>query len=60
MCHLGPFEQRSPRDTRPEEALANIREAAELYIEDLIEAGDRIPDDRDNGTIVIPAPVAVC
>ena len=24
----------------PEEALANIREAAELYVEDLIEAGD--------------------
>jgi len=27
----------------PEEALVNIREAAELYVEDLIEAGEAIP-----------------
>lgn len=30
------------RGHSPEEALANIREAAELYVEDLIEAGDRL------------------
>ena len=30
----------------PEEALANIREAAELYLEDLIHAGDPIPGAR--------------
>lgn len=28
-----------------DEAVANIREAIELYIEDLIEAGDPIPED---------------
>ncbi|HEY4364126.1 MAG TPA: type II toxin-antitoxin system HicB family antitoxin [Bryobacteraceae bacterium] len=32
----------SQGDSR-EEALANIREAAELYIEDCIEAGDPVP-----------------
>jgi predicted RNase H-like HicB family nuclease len=43
----------------PEEALANIREAAELYVEDLIDAGDPIPDNPQDGTIVIPAPAVV-
>ena len=43
----------------PEEALANIREAAELYVEDLVESGDPIPDDPGKGTIVIPAPAVV-
>ena len=30
----------------PEEALTNIREAVELYVEDLVEAGDAIPTDQ--------------
>lgn len=30
----------------PQEALANIREAVELYMEDLIDAGDPIPAGR--------------
>jgi predicted RNase H-like HicB family nuclease len=34
----------SQGDTR-EEALKNIREAADLYIEDCIEAGDPIPSE---------------
>ncbi len=34
----------SQGDSR-EEALANIREAAELYIEDCIEAGDPVPNE---------------
>ena len=42
----------------PEEAPANIREAAELYVEDLIDAGDPIHNPQD-GTIVIPAPAVV-
>ena len=43
----------------PEEALANLREAAALYVDDLIEAGDAIPDDPQEGTIVIPAPAVL-
>jgi predicted RNase H-like HicB family nuclease len=34
----------SQGDTR-EEALANIREAAELYVEDCIASGDPIPEE---------------
>ena len=34
-----------------EEALANIQEAVELYIEDLREAGDPIPVDAERGVI---------
>ena len=37
----------------PEEALANLREAAALFVEDLIEAGDAIPDDPQDATIEI-------
>jgi antitoxin HicB len=39
-----------------EEALANAREAVELYVQDLIEAGEPIPVDIDQGTIELPAP----
>jgi predicted RNase H-like HicB family nuclease len=39
-----------------QEALANIREAVELYIEDLIEAGDPVPVDAELGSIELPAP----
>ena len=35
----------SQGDTR-EEALANIREAADLYIEDCIAAGDPVPTEK--------------
>jgi predicted RNase H-like HicB family nuclease len=39
-----------------EEALANIREAVELYVEDLRAAGDPIPVDADQGTLELPTP----
>lgn len=34
-----------------DEALANIKEAVELYVEDLREAGKPIPVDAEKGTI---------
>jgi predicted RNase H-like HicB family nuclease len=37
------------------EALANIREAVELYVEDLAEAGEPIPTDVE-GAVEIPSP----
>ncbi len=40
----------SQGDTR-DEALANIREAAELYIEDCIEAGDPVPFEAETAQI---------
>ena len=39
-----------------EEALANIKEAVELYVEDLREAGKPIPVDSDKGTVELPTP----
>ena len=42
-----------------EEALANIREAVELYVEDLIEAGEQIPTDSKKGVIVCSNPAVV-
>jgi predicted RNase H-like HicB family nuclease len=39
-----------------QEALANIREAVELYVEDLREAGDPIPVDPDLGALELPTP----
>jgi predicted RNase H-like HicB family nuclease len=41
-----------------EEALANVREAVELYVEDLIEAGERIPGSR-KGVVVRSTPAVV-
>ena len=38
------------------EALANIREAVELYIEDLREAGETIPVDSGQGAVEWPTP----
>ena len=38
------------------EALANIREAVELYVEDLREAGDPIPVDPEHGALELPTP----
>lgn len=40
-----------------EEALANLREAIDLYVQDLIDAGDAIPVDQ--GTIELPDPAVV-
>jgi len=37
-----------------EEALANAREAVELYVQDLLEAGEKIPVEQ--GTIELPEP----
>jgi len=40
-----------------EVALANIREAIDLYVQDLLEAGQSIP--LDQGTIELPEPAVV-
>ena len=42
-----------------EEALTNIQEAVELYVEDLIAAGDIIPDDPEEGVVVRDTPSVV-
>ena len=42
-----------------EEALANVREAIELYIEDLREAGESIPVDPAQGALEWPTPAVV-
>jgi len=39
-----------------QEALANIREAVELYVDDLREAGDPVPVDPDRGALELPTP----
>jgi len=43
----------------PEEALANIREAVELYVEDLREAGEPIPVDPERGAVEWASPSVV-
>ena len=40
-----------------EEALANLREAMDLYVQDLIEAGEQMPVSQ--GTIELPEPALV-
>ena len=40
-----------------EEALANIRDAVELYVEDLRDAGEKIPTDPELGTLELPTPI---
>lgn len=42
-----------------EEALGNIQEAVELYVEDLLEAADAIPVDPENGVIERDTPSVV-
>lgn len=42
-----------------QEALANAREAIELYVEDLREAGEPIPVDPAQGAVEWPAPAVV-
>ncbi len=39
-----------------EEALANVREAIELYVEDLLDAGEPIPLDPEMGAIEWSSP----
>ena len=39
-----------------EEALANIKEAVEFYVDDLREAGQPIPVDSEKGTVERPTP----
>ena len=39
-----------------DEALANVREAIELYIEDLREAGEPVPLDPEGGALAWPTP----
>jgi predicted RNase H-like HicB family nuclease len=42
-----------------QEALANIREAVELYLEDVIEAGEEIPADPERGLVEWDSPAVV-
>ena len=42
-----------------EEALTNIQEAVELYVEDLIGAGDSIPVDPEEGVVMRDTPSVV-
>jgi len=42
-----------------DEALTNIQEAVELYVEDLIAAGDVIPVDPEQGVVVRDTPSVV-
>ena len=42
-----------------QEALANMKDAAEIYIEDMIEAGEIFPTDSDNVEIIDQPAVAV-
>lgn len=39
-----------------EEALVNIREAVELYVEDLVETGETVPIDPAHGVVELPSP----
>ena len=43
----------------PEEALMNIQEAVELYVEDLIEGADGIPVDPEKGVLERDTPCVV-
>jgi predicted RNase H-like HicB family nuclease len=42
----------------PEEALTNIEEAVELYVEDLLAGGEPIPTDRELGAVEWSSPPA--
>jgi predicted RNase H-like HicB family nuclease len=42
-----------------EEALANVREAVELYVEDMIESGEQIPVGSRKGVVVRSTPAVV-
>ena len=42
-----------------EEALSNIKDAAEIYIEDMIEAGEELPSPSDKIEIIDEPAVAV-
>lgn len=41
------------------EALANIREAIELYVEDLIDAGEPVSPDEELGVVELQSPSVV-
>ena len=45
--------------TTYKEALVNIQEAVELYVEDLLEAANSIPVDSENGVIERDTPTVV-
>jgi predicted RNase H-like HicB family nuclease len=42
-----------------DEALANVRKAVELYVEDLRESGSRISIDPELGGLELPTPAVV-
>ena len=41
------------------EALANIQEAVELYVDDLVESGKEVPVDLASGTIEVHSPAVL-
>ena len=43
----------------PQEALTNIQQAIELYVEDLIEAGEAVPVDPEKGAVHWESPSVV-
>ena len=43
----------------PEEALTNVQEAVELYVEDLLASGEPIPLDPEKGAVEWPSPSVV-
>ncbi len=42
-----------------DEALANIKEAVELYVEDLLAAGGKVPANAEHGVVELPSPAVV-
>lgn len=42
-----------------EEAIANCREAVDLYVQDLIEAGEPVLVDAEQGTVELSSPAVV-
>lgn len=42
----------------PEEAIENIKEAIELYLEDLIESDEEIPEDNYESMVLVALPVS--
>lgn len=42
-----------------EEALTRIREAVELYVEDLVASGEAVPVDTEQGAVEVPSPAVL-
>ena len=44
----------------PQEALANIRDAAEVYVDDMIDAGEGLPQPSDGIELIEEPAITVC